>query len=401
MGSGRAGAVLALALMAVGVGQGQPLPTIPPPPVPGEVKAAPLPTVPAPSLPAEVKAAPLPTMPTPTVPGEVKAGPGSLGWPAALPPTVPNSPAPMTNVLEEPRSANHGAPDETHARPVDFLPLPGSLEDNIERELNAKRGFRYCTWYGTTITALPDNLLWTPPFAIKREARMLVEPTSQQTIFGKNSLDTSVGTTLGLFRFQPTGHDIAYQFDLFGVVRSRLATSNVIVSDYRFGLPITMRWGTWQTKLAYEHTSSHFSDRYLRAQPNTPINSVTNDELVFALGNWVIPKLRVYGQVGYSFQQTNQSPYQDRWRFDVGFEYYDPAPTGFAGTPYFAFNFDSRGNQAYVPNLTAQAGWLWRNPYERLANIRLFAEYNYGRSSYDQFMLTRENYYGVGLACDY
>ncbi|HET6572445.1 MAG TPA: DUF1207 domain-containing protein [Fimbriiglobus sp.] len=288
-------------------------------------------------------------------------------------------------------------------RPVDFLPLPGGLEDQLQREYAARASFRHCTWTGTTITALPNSLLWQPPFAIKREPRMLVLPSALDNYDQSWTLDTSIGTTVGFWRFEPAGRDAAYQVDLFGVVHSRLTPDDLVAADYRFGVPLTARRGPWQFKLAYEHTSSHLVDDFIRHQSPARLNEFIRDEAVFGVGRCVAGRLRVYGQVAYAFQMTYPNPTRDafHWRFDTGFEWYNPEPTGWKGTPFVAFNLDSRGDAAFQPGVTAQAGWLWRNPYQRLANIRLFGEYTNSRSPYGQFYLNREDFYAVGLACDY
>ena len=78
-----------------------------------------------------------------------------------------------------------------------------------------------------------------------------------------------------------------------------------------------------------------------------------------------------------------------------------PGPTGWSGHPFLACNVDVQGSQKFTPNANTQAGWLWRNPYQRLANIRIFGQYYTGRSPYGQFFYNREKYYSVGITCDY
>jgi hypothetical protein len=288
-------------------------------------------------------------------------------------------------------------------RPVDLMPVPGSLEDQLQREYAARASFRHCAWTGTTITGLPNSLLWEPPFAIKREPRMLVLPTSLDNFREKWTLDTSIGTTVGFWRFEPAGRDAAYQLDLFGVVHSRLTPEELVAADYRFGVPLSARRGPWQFKLAYEHTSSHLGDEFIDLQRPNRIPGFARDEVVFGVGRRLAERLRLYGQVAYAFfiDYPFASTDDFRWRFDAGFEWYCPEPTGWKGTPFVAFNLDSRGDAAFQPGVAAQAGWLWRNPYQRLANIRLFAEYTNSRSPYGQFYLDREDFYAVGLSCDY
>jgi hypothetical protein len=286
------------------------------------------------------------------------------------------------------------------------MPLPGSLEEDLTVEYAARQSFRACTWRGTTIEAFPTSLLWEPPFAIQREPRIQGLPNSIDSADASWTLDTSIGAVFGLWRARPRGSDLAMQFDFAAVVLTRLAPEEVIASDYRFGLPLTFARGPWHAKLAYEHTSAHLGDEFIRnAVLRTglfpPIPSWAKDEVVVGLGRWFADRVRVYGQISYAFFQDLPVEPQGPWRFDVGFEWFHPQPTGWQGTPFVAFNLDSRGDQGYNPNVNVQAGWLWRNPYQRLANVRLFAQYYNGRSPYGQFYQERENFYAVGLSGDY
>jgi hypothetical protein len=396
---GRGGASWAVLLAVAGPALAQ---TPPPPPTPPAI-TVPLPP-PQPALPA-AQPLPPPQPGPPLIPAPAPVTPP----PQPGPPLIP-APAPVTPPLLEvpPGVLTSASPAGVSAaglatRPVDLRPLPGSLQDQLDQEYAARAAFRYCTWRGTTITGFPNSLLWQPPFGIKREPRLMASPTTLDNFRESWTLDTSIGTTVGMWRVEPIGQDTAYQFDIFGVVHTRLTPRDVAVTDYRFGFPLTARRGPWHFKLAYEHTSSHLADELLRAQLPFRVDNYDRDELVFGVGRWFAERVRTYGQVAYAFAQTYPFPESDdfRWRFDAGFEWYCPLPTGWRGTPFLAVNVDSRGDAAFQPGVTAQAGWLWRNPFQRLANARLFVEYYNGRSPYGQFYLDREEFYAFGISCDY
>ena len=88
-------------------------------------------------------------------------------------------------------------------------------------------------------------------------------------------------------------------------------------------------------------------------------------------------------------------------RYDVGAEWFDRRPTGYAGTPFAAANLEWRGDMGNTPNWTLQAGWMWRNPFQREAVFRLFAEYYSGKSPYGHLFRDKERFYSVGIAFDY
>lgn len=318
------------------------------------------------------------------------AGPGSVAWPGRT-----TAPVALPPLLE-------AAPSAFPVAPVDVRPLPGSLVDEYEKELEARRSFRYCTWKGTTITALPNTLLWNPPFASLREPRLYLVRSQVNTADSNFAIDTSIGGVVGLFRADFAGHDVSAQFDLGAVVHTRLTPDNLIAADYRFQFPITFRWGAWHAKFAYEHTSTHIGDKFIRLNPLLPIPNSAKDEGVVGLGRYLWDdQLRLYGQVSYAFSEQLPVESKNAFRYDAGFEWVMPGPTGWSGHPFLAANVDVQGSQKFTPNVNTQAGWLWRNPYQRLANIRIFGQYYTGRSPYGQFFYNREKYYSVGITCDY
>ncbi len=357
---------------------------------------------------------------------QIPPGPAaSLPPPRQLPPDTPSLPPPTPVPAPPPPlvGAPPGAlPSMSPAgvsaagfatRPVDLQPLPGSLPDLLDQEYAARAGLRYCVWDGTVITAFPNSLLWQPPLASPTEPRFQVLPSTLNNYTNDWTLDTSIGNTVGMFRAEPTGRDVAYQLDLFAVVLTRLTPSDLVAADYRFGVPLTARWGPWHAKLSYEHTSGHLGDELIHAQHVLPdsITTYSKDEVVLGLGRWLTDRFRLYGVVGYAARQQLPDPNpplvlaqsRSRWRFGTGFEwFYNPGPTGWAGTPFVAANLDSRGEESFNPNVTAQVGWLWRNPLQRLASFRIFGEYYNGRPVYGQFYdRGREHFYAVGFAGDY
>ncbi len=307
-----------------------------------------------------------------------------------LTPTLPVAPSPTVTLTQ---------PVLAEVQP----PLPGSLEDTYQRDLDARRLFQVGEFEGTVITAFPNTLLWEPALAVKRDPRMQVLLTNDKNYKSNYTADTSIGMTMGLYRADFTGADLSAQLDIFGLVLTRLSPDDLIAADYRFGFPVTFRWGWWQAKLAYEHTSAHLGDEFIR-QFGAVTRSFAKDEAVLGIGRIVNDNLRVYGHIGYafSFQVPDlEGTTSQKARFDLGFEWFARQPTGWTGTPFVAANVEWRGDQKYDPNYTVQAGWLWRNPTQRLGTFRVFGEYYSGRSPYGQFITNRENFAAFGFGFDY
>jgi hypothetical protein len=130
-----------------------------------------------------------------------------------------------------------------------------------------------------------------------------------------------------------------------------------------------------------------------------PIPSV-KDELVLGLGRWCWNQLRLYGEFGYAFFQ-NSAVDADPVRFALGAEWRTREATGFRGRPFAALHIEFAGDQGYQPNLTLQAGWMWRQPAQRLANLRLFGEFYTGRAPFGQLFQEPKQFFGLGVAIDY
>ncbi|MEO2092227.1 MAG: DUF1207 domain-containing protein, partial [Gemmataceae bacterium] len=227
------------------------------------------------------------------------------------------------------------------ASPVDTLngpvisdrPLPGSVEDEYQQELQARRDFTRYTWRGARITFLPNSLLWEPALAVKKDPRMQFLATSLKNYRSNYTVDTWIGGTQGLWRFEPEGADFAAQLDIFGLVQTRLSPDDLMAADYRFGLPVTWRWGWWQGKIGYEHTSAHLGDELI-LHTGQQTRSFAKDEVVLGLGRIIEDNLRVYGHIGYAFQfqvPDVEPTTSNRMRYDVGAEWYLRSPTGWQG----------------------------------------------------------------------
>lgn len=354
-------------------------------------------------IPDPPKLPPIVHFPQPPTDPKVPPTPPRPGSPE-VPPTP--SPVPAGNPAGDPAAGpipGPAPPIEIDGPPGRPVPLPGSVEDEYTQGLLAREGFRTYTWRDTAITAFPSSLLWDPGLAVQKDPRMKATYSNLPNYRGSRTVDTSIGGTQGLYRFDFIGRDLQVQTDIFGLVQTRLTPEDKVFADYRFGFPLTARWGWWQGKLAYEHTSSHLGDRLLRAIPQA-IPSWAKDEVVVSAGRIIEDQLRVYATYAYALQlfvPGVEGTFRTRSRFDLGFEWYDRRPTGFWGTPYLAGNVEWQGSQGFQPNYTAQAGWMWRNPTTRLSQFRVFVEHYRGQSPYGINSTVREQYTAAGIAFDY
>lgn len=344
--------------------------------------------------------------------------PGSQGWPTLASPTVPPS-VPSGGTVQETRTPGSVLPQYPSGTtdalitpaPADLgvpafaeRPAPGSWADEFAREYDQRQRLRSCDYFGNRYSLFPTSLLWEPPLADKRSPRLGIAYADDNTVAG-NALDASFGQTLGLLRIDRNGVDGAVQLDLFAAGFTRFDGTSLVVSDYRGGVPLTFRRGDWFSKIAYEHTSSFLGDGFAPV----PRPRYRKDEVVVGLGRWFDDQLRVYGQAAYAFDFTDDragiaGDDKRKQRYQLGAEWFPWGLHcgGWGGQPFMAVNGDFRGENDFSSDVTAQAGWLWRNPLQRLASLRVYVEYYSGRPQYGQFSrLDRRSYGGFGIACDY
>jgi hypothetical protein len=216
--------------------------------------------------------------------------------------------------------------------------------------------------------------------------------------------DVALGGTLPLLRWASSRHPgHVWQLDLFAMMASRFISQDYLMaSDYRVGAPITFACDRWSGKIAYEHTSTHIGDEYVK-KTGQAFRSSTRDEIVIGLAYRVLEPLRVHGTVGYNLNaqesfRKGMGSYHDRYSF--GAEWSRPLTTGLKGQPFVAVDLEYRGDLDYTPNFAAQAGWQWLSELGR-PGVRLVAEYYDGRNPFGQFLDRHESRAGVALYYDF
>jgi Protein of unknown function (DUF1207) len=252
-------------------------------------------------------------------------------------------------------------------------------------------------------TFLPPTLLWEPALANPLEPHSYLKPTTLSNATTTNTIDTAIGSELGLFRYNPFDqHDAGIQLDFFAVVFSRFADERTSVGvDYRFGLPITFAWGNWEAKVGYEHTSCHLGDQFMQQHPGLLHVGHVRDEAVVGLAYRFWNQLRLYGVFADALQSsTEPGVLPAGCRFDWGIEWSCRQSTGWRGQPYAAFDMEVRSDQDWQPNTTLQLGWQWKK-LETRTSVRVAVELYNGDSPYGEFVRDHEQWVGLGVFLDF
>ncbi|MCA9121700.1 MAG: DUF1207 domain-containing protein [Planctomycetaceae bacterium] len=245
---------------------------------------------------------------------------------------------------------------------------------------------------------LPDGLIFDNYLAGTKESRLALHYFS---IANDSSLfDGILGARIGIWRYGTTNvfRPEGWQLDVEGSGQVRLdmpQQRDVRSVDFRAGVPLTYGYGAHRVKFGYYHLSSHVGDEFLLKNAGFNRLNYSRDVLILGYSYYVTQKLRVYGEVGWSFYFDICDP----WEFQFGAEYAPCGDTGFRGAPFWAVNAQLRQEVNYGGAFTFEAGWAWRGANANMLRTGLF--YLNGKSNQYSFYDEHEEQIGVGLWYDF
>jgi hypothetical protein len=248
---------------------------------------------------------------------------------------------------------------------------------------------------------LPDGLIYRSYQAGVREPRLSIVAFREQD--GRNLWDGTLGGRVGLLRYGTCDelYPQGWQLDVEAAAIVRLTLDEIRdfeTADYRVGVPLTYGIDNWQFKFAVYHLSSHLGDEFAIANPGSldeRINYV-RDALVAGASYYPHPALRLYSEAAYALNVDGGA---EPWEFQFGTELSRPGPTGLHGTPFLAVNTHLREEHGFGGDVTAQAGWLWRDMEGQV--MRAGLHYYNGKSSQYQTFDDSEEQIGFGLWYDF
>lgn len=250
-----------------------------------------------------------------------------------------------------------------------------------------------------TWQVLPDSILYKSYLAGNHESRFGTQIVSIDKL--GNFWDATLGGRAGILRYGTTDpyEPQGYQLDIEGAAFPRLNLHyqrDLESVDFRFGVPLTMRRGAWQTKFGYYHLSSHLGDEYMITHGSLTRLNYVRETIMLGLGVFLNPNFRLYGEVDYAFIVDGSAK---PWEFQFGAEYSPLDAPRFRGAPFFAVNGHLHQEVNYSGSLTAQIGWQWRGRTGHL--LRTGFQYFNGLSEQAQFFDQFEQQYGWGVWYDF
>ncbi|MBN1589315.1 MAG: DUF1207 domain-containing protein [Pirellulales bacterium] len=274
------------------------------------------------------------------------------------------------------------------------LDFPTSHDPDVPTSYPMVEPCNVWTWQ-----VVPEGLMYRSYLAGVREPRIGIQLFDES---GAGWLwDGSIGGRIGLLRFGtddpiwPEG----WQLDAEAGAFPRLTADedgDLISTDFRYGFGLSQRRGSWESKQAFYHLSSHLGDEYQLTHPE--LNRINFSRFVIVLGGAFYPldNVRVYGEAGYSFYCDGGTK---PWEFQFGVDYSPLNPSGPWGAPFFAVNGHLRQEVDFGGNFTLQTGWQWRGATGRLARVGF--HYFNGQSDQYQFFREHEQQVGVGFWYDF
>ncbi len=256
--------------------------------------------------------------------------------------------------------------------------------------------------------ALPDDDLFRPLLADPKEPRF--SGSFQRVRF--RDIDDSVnasavgfGGTFGLWGLRHEKNCNGLQVNLFGAVFSQFnldaPSSDLINSDFQFGLPVTFRHGPFSARLRIFHQSSHVGDEFLLNNPDFDRVNLSFEmvEAVISLHNrWG----RLYGGGGYIY---NRNPKFEqgvaKWGLElrgspIGSPLLGYLMEGLQVAPVFGSDFNSVEELGWNINMNFLGGLEWSRR-ESNRRLRLLLGYYRGRNPYGQFFDQRIESYNINL----
>lgn len=249
---------------------------------------------------------------------------------------------------------------------------------------------------------LPNTLIWHSYMAGTREPCFR---SVWSEVDGTRIWDVTLGARVGIWRYGTTcddcGRPNGWQMDIDGAVMPRLLpdteSTELVATDYRFGLTQTYGNGPFQAKFGYAHLSSHAGDEYMINNPTFQRINYVRDSLLVALGYYVTDDIRVYGEIAYAAGHEDGA---EPLELQYGLEY-SPVPYhGRTGAPFAAANCNLREELDFSGDFVVQAGWQWRRTVSG-HRFRLGLQYYSGYSEQGEFFDQREEKFGFGMWFDF
>ena len=221
---------------------------------------------------------------------------------------------------------------------------------------------------------------------------------------GRNiEAEVAIGHTLGLLRLDDGSSPgqaitLGLEMGIFSRFFMELAQRDLINSDFRIGLPVSFRRGSWESRLMIRHFSAHLGDDYLvrvfADEVMGGFSQTSKDGFEGLLARRLGESGRLYVGGEYNFH-TNENMSRAGFRFGGEWDPVEPGE-GNGGWPFFAGDFEYTSlSEQLAATLVGGMGFRVNGQ-----QFRLEARARFGFTPMGHFREADETFYGLGFELD-
>ena len=254
----------------------------------------------------------------------------------------------------------------------------------------------------------PDVEPFRPLIAAPREVQVrasFVDADRPEVGYdGRNiEAEVAIGHSLGLLRLDDGSSPgraitLGIEMGIFSRFFMETARKDLVNSDFRIGFPVSIRRGSWESRLMIRHFSAHLGDDYLvrffEDEVMGGFSQTSKDGFEGLLARRLGESGRLYVGGEYNFH-TNKR--MSRAGVRVGGEW-DPVEPGERNGrwPFFAGDFEYASfTEQLAATLVGGMGFRVNGQH-----FRLEARARFGFTPMGHFRETDETFYGLGFALD-
>jgi hypothetical protein len=212
-----------------------------------------------------------------------------------------------------------------------------------------------------------------------------------------------IGYDFGLLRRQGERPDDGWQLSAFGSIDSLfnldLPGDALVNTDYRLGLPLTWRRGSFSARARMYHQSSHLGDELILGG-NAPRRIDLSFETVDFLAAWEYGGWRAYGGGAYVWRSSTTA-FDKGGAGHLGFDYVGSRGIIFGGRLTGGVDVKWLEQADWRSGVSAKIGLMVGRYSPDRRGLTLFLEAYDGYAPFGQFFVEDVRYSGVTLQFDF
>ncbi len=223
---------------------------------------------------------------------------------------------------------------------------------------------------------------------------------SQDGYGGRNiEAEVAVGHRLELYRFDDGSSPgvavtLGIEMGIFTRFFMEVPERDLVNSDFRIGLPVSIRSGSWESRITLRHVSSHLGDDFFVRYPSEVVGQTSKDGFEGLLARRLGESVRLYVGGDINFH-TNERMSRTEVRFGGEWDPVEPGE-GNGSWPFFASDFEYASfSEQWAATLVGGVGLRVNGQ-----RFRLEARARFGSTPMGYFRDMDETFYGLGFTLE-